>query len=269
MTWKLIARQDGRLTVGARSVKLLLGILALGILLLAYLYPVQGANPITTARFTGYVSGWLTTVIPLVGILLGYNAVVSEQASGALLLSLALPHSREDVVLGKFVGRGGPLVATLVGTMAVAGALVVYPFGELVVAEFVAFVLLTVVFAAVWVGFGMAVSLSVATKRRALVLGVSVLFVLVFVWETIEGALRLALTSAGVTDGELPAVAQFVFSLSPGRAFVRVTDGFLNPAATVDGPWYLGEWVGLVALAGWAVGPLGLAYLRFTRRDLA
>ncbi len=269
MTWTVIARQDGRLTLGARSVKVLLGILALGIVLLAYLYPVQAADPITTARFTGYVSGWLTTVTPLVGLLLGYNAVVSERESGALLLSLALPHSREDVVLGKFVGRAGPLVATIVGTMALAGALVVYPFGELVVAEFVAFVLLTVLFGALWIALGMAVSLSVASKRRALVLGFGFLFVFVFVWDTIESALRLGLTTAGTSNGELPAVVQFVFSLSPGRAFRRVVDGFLDPAATVGGPWYLGEWTGLVVLVGWAVVPLGLAYLRFAGGDLA
>ena len=268
MTWTVIARQDGRLTFSARSVRILLGVFALGVLLLAYLYPVQAADPVTIARFTGYVSGWLTTVIPVVGLLLGHNAVVSEQESGALLLSLALPHSREEVILGKFVGRAGPLTATIVGTMAAAAALVVYPFGELVVPEFIAFVLLTVFFGALWVALGMAISLGVATRRRALVLGFGLLFVLVFLWDTIESALQLGLTTAGVTDGELPAAARFVFGLSPDRAFTRMIDGFLDPAATVPGPWYLGEWAGLVVLIGWVVGPLGLAYLRFTRRDV-
>jgi len=268
MTWTVIARQDGRLTLGTRSVRILLGILALGVLLLAYLYPVQAAGPITTARFTGYVSGWLTTVVPVVGLLLGHNAVVSEQESSALLLSLALPHSRAEIVLGKLVGRAGPLTATIVGTMAAAGALVVYPYGELVVPEFVAFVLLTVFFGALWVALGVAISVGVATRRRALVLGFGLLFVLVFLWDTIESALQLGLTTAGVTDGELPAAARFVFGLSPDRAFTRMTDGFLDPAATVPGPWYLGEWAGLVVLIGWVVGPLGLAYLRFTRRDV-
>lgn len=269
MTWAVVARQDGRLTLGARPVKILLGILALGVVLLAYLYPVQAASPITTARFAGHVSGWLTTVVPVAGVLLGYNAVVSEQESGALLLALGLPHSREEIILGKFVGRAGPLTATIVGAMAVAGALVVYPFGELVVPEFVAFVVLTVVFGAIWVALGMAVSLAVATRRRALVVGFGLLLVLAFLWNAIEGALRLGLNSAGLASGELPTAGQFMFSLSPGRAFTRVTDGFIDPAATVRGPWYLGEWAGLVVLAGWAVGPLGLAYLRFVRRDLA
>jgi ABC-type transport system involved in multi-copper enzyme maturation permease subunit len=266
MSWRVIARQDGRLTAGARSVKLLLGVFALGVFLLAYLYPVQTQGPVTTARFTGYVTGWLTTIVPIVGILVGYNAVVSERESGALLLSLALPHRREDVLLGKFAGRTGPLAAAIVGTMAVAGALVVYPFGELALAAFVAFVALTVLFGAIWTGLGLAVSLAVATKRRALVLGFGLVFVFVFVWGAAESALRLWLAEG---SGELPAAAQFVFGLAPGRAFARVTDGFLDPGAAVEGPWYLGEWAGLAVLLAWAVAPLGLAALRFARRDLA
>lgn len=269
MTWRVIAGQDWRLTLGARSVKLLLGLFASGVLLLAYVYPIQAEGPVTTARFPGFVTGWLTTIIPLVGVLLGYNAVVSDRESGALLLSLSLPHSRRDVVLGKLVGRTGPLAATIVGTMALAGALVVYPFGELALVEFAAFVGLTVVFGAVWTGLGIAVSLSVATKRRALVLGFGLFFVLVFVWETAESALQAGLRTAGLGGDALPAATRFVFGLAPGRAFTRVTDGFIDPAATVGGPWYLGEWVGLAVLVGWAVFPIWLSTLWFARRDLA
>ncbi|WP_323192116.1 ABC transporter permease subunit [Halostella sp. PRR32] len=269
MSWPIIARRDWRNTAGQRSTKVLLGLVAYVVLLAGYVYPVLTQEPYSTARFTGYAVGWLTTLVPLVGVLLGYGAVVEEREDGSLLLSLSLPISREDVLVGKYLSRSGLLAATLVISLVVAGGLVVYPYGELDPLPFIGFVVLTVLFGAVWTGMGLAVSLAVSTKRRALVLGVTIFFLLVVVWDTVVDALGLALEAVGLVNGELPEPLQFVVGLAPGRLFGRITDGFLNPAATVDGAWYLSEWVALVLFAGWLVGPLGFAYLRFRGEDLS
>ena len=122
MAWRTIAHQDLELTVGSRSSKLLLWLTVLSVILAAYIYPIRGSAPITTARFGGFVTGWLTTLLPLVGVLLGYGAVVSERESGAIRLSLSLPHSRRDLLVGTVVSRGAGynrifrlLAVTLVG----------------------------------------------------------------------------------------------------------------------------------------------------------
>ncbi|RXK47456.1 ABC transporter permease subunit [Halorientalis pallida] len=269
MSWDVIARQDWALTVGERSTKGLLGLLGFVIVVTAYVYPVSGPGPHTTGRFAGAVHGSLTTLVPIVGVLLGYNAVVSERESGALRLSLSLPHSRADVVFGKFLGRVGVVTATLVASLAVAGFLVVYPFGELEAFRYLAFVGFTVWFGGVWTGIGIATSIAAATKRRALVLALFVFFVFVMVWDTVDSGVTLALNFVGLVDGALPDPLQFYFGLEPGRVFGRLTDGFVDPSATVDGAWYLSEWVALVLFVLWLVGPLGLAYRRFARGDLS
>ncbi|WP_459192741.1 ABC transporter permease [Halosimplex sp. J119] len=269
MTWRSVARQDGALTVGDRSSKVLLGLVAFAVAFAGYVYPVIGTEPYTTARFPGFVEGTLTTLVPFVGVLLGYNAVVSDRESGAIRLALSLPQSRGDVVLGKYVSRTGVLAATLVGALVVAGALVVYPFGQLALGRFLLFVALTVAFAAVWSGIGVAVSLAVATKRRALVLGFALLFLFVLMWSTIERALTMGLTAAGLADDGLPAAAEFVFALAPNRVFTRATAGIVDPSRSVGDAWYLNEWLALLLLALWVVGPLGLAYVRFAGRDLS
>ncbi|MBX0305690.1 ABC transporter permease subunit [Haloarcula salinisoli] len=268
MSWQTIARQDGHVTVGTRSGKLLLGLTALSILLSAYVYPVLGTEPITTARFGGYVRGWLTTVLPFVGVLLGYGAVVGERESGALRLSLSLPHSRLDLLFGKFCSRAGLLTGVLVGALTVAGALVVYPFGELVLGRFLVFVLLTVLFGVLWCGLGLATSLVVATRRRALVLAFGLVFLFVIVWDLVAAALRAGLDAAGVIDGRLPGPAQFLIGIEPGHVFGRVVTGLVQ-GEPVSGPWYLNEWVALVLLVLWSVGPLAVAYGTFVRRDIA
>lgn len=267
MSWTVLARQDGRLTIGAKSVKYLLALLVAVVLLGAYVYPLFGTDPITTARFGGFVVGWLATLIPLIGVLIGYNAVVSERESGSLLLSLSLPHSRGDVIVGKFLGRAGVLAATIVVAMVGAGALVVYPFGELEVPRSLAFVFLTVVFGMIWTGIGVASSLVVATKRRALVVGFGVFFLFVFAWETAADALRTGLNGAGIIDGELPGAVRFLVAMEPGAVYSRLVTS-VDPGGTLEGTWYLGWEVALVAFVCWATVPMGLASLRFAGSDL-
>jgi len=269
MTWETIARRDFEMAAGAGSRKLLLGLTGLSVLLAAYIYPIIGVEPITTARFGGFVTDWLTTVLPFVGVLLGYGAVVNERESGALRLSLSLPNSRLDVLLGKFCSRAGLLTGVLLVSLAGAGILVVYPFGELVIGRFLAFVFLTTLFGSIWCGLGLATSLVVATRRRALVLSFTLVFLSVVVWGAVETALRAGLNAAGVIDGDLPGPAKFFFGLEPGHVFQRVVSGLVTGVGAADGPWYLNEWVALVLLVLWSVGPLGLAYASFARRDVS
>ena len=269
MTWPVVTRHDGAQLVGERSVKLLLGLLGVVIVLAGYVYPVWAAPPHTTARFGGFAVDWLTTLVPLVGLLIGYNAVVSDRESGAIRLSLSLPHSRRDLLVGTVVSRVGLVGATIVGATIVAGALVVYPFGEIALLGFLLFVPLAVAFAAVWTGLGIAISFAVSTQRRALVVAFTLFFVFALVWDPAAQALQLGLQAAGLLEGELPAPVRFVVGLEPGNLFERVTAGFVDPGASVDGPWYLGPWVALVLLVGWIVAPLALAFRRFAGSDLA
>lgn len=269
MTWQVIARLDGSRTADTRSVKLLLGLTVFAVLLAAYIYPLVAPEPITTARFAGYVSGWLAMLLPFVGIVISYAAVVTERESGSLLLSLSLPHDRRDLVIGKAAARGGVLAAAIVVAMAGAGFLVVYPFGELEALRFLAFVLLTVAFGAIWTNLGVAVSVAVSTKTRAFVLVFGLLVLFLFVWDTMAAALEFGLNAADLIDGDLPEPVQFLFALEPGRVFGRVIDGFIDPSASGDGPWYMNEWVALIVFGCWFAGPLSVAHRFFAGRDLA
>jgi len=269
MTWEVVARQDWSVTLGARSVKLLLGLLASVVVLAGYIYPIGAAEPVTTARFAPFVLEGLRFALPFVAVLLTYGAVAGDRESGAIRLSLSLPHSRRDVVLGAFASRAGLVTVATVASMLTAGWLVVYPFGDLVLGRFLVFLGLTALFGAVWCGLGLAVSLVAATRRRALVLAFALLFLFVVVWETAVAALTLGLNAAGVVDGELPGVGQFVTGLEPSLLFERATTGFVLSGESVAGPWYMSEWVALAVLVLWVVGPLGLAYHRFDGSDLS
>jgi len=269
MTWRDIARHDGRLCLGERSVKLVLGLVVFAVFVPAYLYPISGTPPFTTARFGGFASSWVTLLVPLVGILLGYNAVAEDRESGAIRLSLSLPNSRGDLLLGTYLSRTALLTAAVLVGMVVGGTLVVYPFGELVLLPFLGYALLTVLLGAVWTGIGVAVSSAVATQRRAKILGFAIFAVFVLIWDTGVNALRVGLERFGLISGALPDPVRFFVGSTPGNVYGRLVRGFVDPSAAVGGPWYLSEWVALLTLALWLVVPLGLASRRFNGSDLA
>jgi ABC-2 type transport system permease protein len=269
MTWRVVARRDCSTTAGTRSVKLLLGTLAAVVLLAGYIYPVVATEPITTARFPDFLHGALTTLVPFVAMLLTYGAIAGERESGAILLSLSLPHSRSTVVLGKLLRRAGLVTAALVGSLLAAGALVVYPFGEATLWRFAGFLGLSVLFAAVWSALGIAVSVTAATRRRALVLGFGLVFLFVIVWDAVVAALGVGLDAIGLAGDGAAGPVKFLVGFEPGRAFGRAITGFIVPGASVEGPWYLNEWTALGLLICWAVVPLGIAYRRFDGGDLS
>jgi ABC-type transport system involved in multi-copper enzyme maturation permease subunit len=268
MSWVTVARHDYAKIIRERSVRLLLGLLGTVLVLAGYVYPIIGTEPYTTARFGRFATSWLSTTVPLVGILLGYNAVVGERESGAIRLLLSLPTSRRELVLGLVASRAGLVAATTAAGALIAGVLVIYPFGELVLGRFLLFVLLVVVFGAVWTSLGIAISATVTTRRRALVFAVALFVLFVVLWDAAASALELGLNAAGLLDGNFPPPLQFVVSLQPGTVFERATAGFVVPSTSVDGPWFMGPWVALVVLAAWVVSPLWLATRRFDQSDL-
>lgn len=268
MTWSVVARRDWPLTLGTRSTKLLLGLLVAALLLAGYVYPVAGTAPITTARFPRFAGGLLTTLVPVVGVLVSYDAVASERESGSLLLSLALPHSRRDVVVGKWVSRTALVTAAVLLASVGAGALVVYPFGELTPWRYLGFVLLTVCFGAVWTGVGLAVSLAASTRRRALVAGFALVFLFAVAWDAAADALVVGLHAAGLVSRDVPGAVRFLVALEPGHVFDRLTTAFVDPTGTLEGPWYLDRWVALALFVLWGTVPVGLAASRFDGSDL-
>ena len=268
MTWRVIARRDWRLVRDARLTKVaLVGLIGV-VSTAAYVYPVVGTPPITTSRFGASVGGWVGSLLAPIGVLFGYGAIAREHESGALRLALLMPHDRSTLVLGRFVGRAGVLSAATVVGMAIAGVLVVYPFGTLQPLRFLAFVLLSVAHGATWVGIGVAASALVATNRRALVLGVVALFVLVVVWDAVTAGAEAGLVAAGVTDGPIRTVIEVSAQLDPGSAFeTLVTALAVRDQGT--GAWYDGPALALPVFVGWLLGPLSVAILRFEWRDLA
>jgi ABC-2 type transport system permease protein len=271
MAWRTIAKKDARAVLNSTLYGYGLVFVVLAFVIGGYVLPIYQDAP-TSADFATGMLDASTLLLPLVGLVLGYKAIVGERASGQLGLLLSLPHSRRDVVIGKLVGRGGPLVAAIVAGVLAGSWLVYYPFGSFDPLVVLAYLLLTVCYALAFVGIALAISTLTTSEHLATAGAFGTFFVAVVIWPELDTALELALEQAGLADGGLPEWALFVHGLAPNMVYDRVLEGFYGSASgpyLSDGAaWYLGEWIALALLLAWAVVPIALGYLRFEATDL-
>lgn len=275
MTWQVIARKDYFESKHSKVVQYLLYFFVVVCLLGGYIFPTT-AGEVTIASFAGTMTGAIGMLLPLLGILLSYNAIVGERESGRLNLLLSLPHTRRDVVFGKLMGRGVFLALGVIVGLVGAGALVVYPFGSISFSSalsYLAYIVLTMLFGAIFFNTGLAISTFTVSKRLATLAAFGVFFLFVIVWEPVQGAVNLALEQVGLIDTEVPDWLLFVYGIEPTELYDRIIAGFLENSISgqylgPDAPWYLGEWVALVLFLLWVVVPLAIGYRRFEVTDL-
>lgn len=266
MGWEPIARAEFAAAWASRVTKVLLLIFALVVILNAYIFPIVEGYGLTTTDFAMDIAGDVAFVLAIIGLLLGYKAIVEERRSGQLRIVLALPHSRRDVVAGKYLGRGGLLAVAVLASMMLAGALVVYPFGSLELGSYLGFILFSILLGFVFLGIGMTISTAVSTERRSTAATFAVFFVFVLIWDDVPGIIEFLLGQAGIHEGPLPDWAMFIHATDPISVYERVVDGLLGGLSFE--PWYMDAWIALVIFAAWVVIPLGLGTWRFEVTDL-
>jgi Cu-processing system permease protein len=212
-------------------------------------------------------------LLPLIALLISHDAIVGEMERGTMLLLLSYPVARWQVLLGKFAGHLSILAfATLLGYGAAAGALLAT--GAEIDAEswtaFGSMIGSSILLGAAFIAVGYLVSALVRERGTAggIAIGIWLVFVLIYDMALL-GLLVVdqgQLLSGGLLNALLllnPTDAYRLFNLT-GSGNVSAFSGMAGVAQTTT----LGPSVLLAALAAWAILPLGLAALAFSRREL-
>lgn len=264
-----IARRDLPELWGSKALRYvtyaLIGLIGLS----GYLYPI-GPDTVTTRSFVGY-STLQTAVemfVPLLGLLLGYNAVVEQRSNGQLALLLSFPYSRREFVLGKFLARGG-LCVVVIGTAGlIGGLLVVYPFGDFAGGWYVLFVLLTAGYGICFLGVGMLLSTLTRSRSLATLGAVGVYVLTVLLWSILASWLESVFDWAGMYSDGLPDWMLVFHTLEPGMLYDWLTvTVILGEPAPIE-TWYFNGAVALLVFLGWMLFPVAGAVFYFDRGDL-
>ena len=270
----LLAKQEIRVGLRNRWVlatTLLLAALALSLVLLGSA-PTGTVKADPLAVVIVSLSSLTIFLVPLIALLLSFDAIVGEHERGTLMLLLAYPVARWQVVVGKVLGQVVILaIATLIGYGVAAAALWLTSAAALQAwGGFAAMVLTSVMLGAAFVAMGTLASTLVRERATAAGLAVAVWLFFVLLYDT--ALLGVLVADAGnhlgtrALDVALllnPADVYRLFNMS-ASAGAAIYSGMAGPGAATGLPAGLL----LAALTAWVLAPLGLAVLVFQRRPI-
>lgn len=225
----------------------------------------QGAVGLQSAEATiASLVSLVIYLIPLIALLLGFDAVVGERERGSLDLLLALPITRGELLLGKYLGLAAALtLSTLAGFAAVA-VLMARQLGANGLYHYLGFMLSSVLLGLAFLSLAVLLSVLARDRTRASGLAITLWFGFVLVFDLL--LLGVLVASGGRVGGDAFA---YLLLLNPADVF-RILNVFslddlrsLYGLASIVPPTLASPWLMGGAMLGWIVAPLGLAGWRF------
>jgi Cu-processing system permease protein len=229
---------------------------------------VLGVKPLAVTVVS--LSSLTIYLIPLIALLLGYDAIVGEAERGCLILMLTYPISRAEIILGKFLGHAAILTfATVVG-YGVAGAAAAWASSGDAESWRAFFWLLvsTIMLGLAFLTLAYLISTLVKERSTAAGLAVGIWLLFVIVYDLVlMGGLVASQGRIGVDvlSGLLLLNPADVYRLFNLTAFenVRMFSGMAGLSAAARLP----PLVLLIVLAAWSAIPLSIAIGVFKRRE--
>lgn len=270
--WNIARKElsDGLRNRWLLAISLLFAVLAVGIAWLGA--AASGQLGFTSIPATiASLASLATFLVPLIALLLAYDAIVGEDEAGTLMLLLTYPLGRGQLLLGKFVGHGLILaLATLIGFGCAAlaiGVLVKDVELGLLAWAFGRFMLSSTLLGWVFLALAYVLSSKVSEKSSAAGLALGVWFVFVLVFDL--ALLALLVLSEGKFN---PDLLPWLLLLNPTDVYRLINLSGFASGGSAAGVMALG---GDLPVAGgllwsclllWVGVPLLLAYWLFLRR---
>ncbi|MDE2439614.1 MAG: ABC transporter permease [Betaproteobacteria bacterium] len=203
-------------------------------------------------------------LVPLIALILGYDAIVAERERGSLDLLLSMPITRLEVLLGKFAGLAGALgVATIAG-FGLAGLLLFYQLGNAALYHYGGFMLSAFLLSLCFLSLAVMVSVIAEDRMRASGIAIALWFFFVLVYDLLLLGL-LVITEGKASLDFFPVLLMLnpadifrilnIFGFDDVRRIYGLATVFPE---TLANPWLLGS-----ALILWIAAPLGVAAWRF------
>ena len=203
-------------------------------------------------------------LIPLIALLLGFDAVVGERERGSLDLLLALPITRLELLLGKYLGLAAALTLSTLAGFGLVALLLFKQFNWAGLYHYLGFMVSSVLLGLAFLSLALLMSVIARERTRASGLAIALWFFFVLVFDLL--LLGGLVATGGAYGGDAFA---YLLLLNPADVF-RILNVFsledvrtLYGLASIVPPALAKPWLmGLVMLA-WIVVPLALARWRF------
>jgi len=203
-------------------------------------------------------------LVPLIALLLGYDAIVGERDKGSLPLLLSMPVTRFELLLGKYIGLAAALAFSTLAGFGIAGLLLSYRMGLAALYQYGAFLLSALLLGWAFLSIALLISVLAADRVRASAAAIAIWFFYVLIYDLLLLGLLVA------TQGKLGlSIFPLLLMLNPADVF-RILNVFgfedvqrLYGLATVFPKGLANAWCMGAAMVSWILVPLGFAVWRF------
>ena len=212
----------------------------------------------TTSRdpLPSFVS-FLSFLVPLMAIGLGFDAVNSEHNRRTLSRILSQPIYRDALLFGKFLAGLVTLSISLITLwLLVIGLglfLIGIPPGSEEIARGVVFLLVTIVYAGVWLALALLFSILFRSAATAALVTLGLWLLVTFIWPVLSGALAQIIvpsdpryTALGLQTPGTAQLEQILARFSPSTLYAEIVVALLDPTTRALGPIYLSQLQGAV-----------------------
>lgn len=224
---------------------------------------------------------------PLIGISLGFDAVVKEVKSGSLNVLLTQPIFRDNIIVGKLTGSAIALALVLIisiiistGTMLIVSGVPVknadlFRIGIFIIASFF--------YTLIFLGIGVITSIAAKSSSDSLIYNIAIwLFCILFSSIVLAGIY----ISTGQMQEESIGLATQLMSITPGHHYAQITIGKTNVGwgSSLGGDsmmqgifdtrftpsqWFSEFWMNIIVLIVTPIILLIIAFIAFLRKDIS
>ena len=205
-------------------------------------------------------------LIPLIALVLGFDAIVGERERGSLDLLLSMPITRVELLLGKYLGLAAALTFSTVAGFGLVAVVLSSQLELDALFHYFGFMLSSVLLGCAFLSLAVMLSVFAGDRTRASGLAIAMWFFFVLVFDLL--LLGALVVSGGQWGGEL---FPYLLLLNPADVF-RILNIFsledvraLYGLATVFPPRLANPALLGVVMFAWIALPLGIAAWRFRK----
>jgi ABC-2 type transport system permease protein len=212
----------------------------------------------TTSRdpLPSFVS-FLSFLVPLMAIGLGFDSVNGEHNRRTLSRILSQPIYRDALLFGKFLAGLVTLSISLIALwLLVIGLgllLIGVPPGAEEIARSFVFLLVTIVYAGVWLALALLFSILTRSAATAALVTLGLWLFITFIWPVLAGAVAQVIVppdprymALGLQTPGTAELEQILARFSPSTLYAEVVVALLDPTTRALGPIYLSQLQGAV-----------------------
>ncbi|PTD93350.1 hypothetical protein C9439_08030 [archaeon SCG-AAA382B04] len=261
------------------------GLIAGGSLVMYFLPENSGfvGENLTSDNAIAALQGISSILVPLIGLMLGYNSISGEIDSGSYKTLFSLPNSRFDILFGKLLGRSFVVIIPILIAFAISSVIIFFLYDRFYLNNYIIFIILTILLALSFLSISIGFSAVVKTKNKAIGWAIGTYFLFLFIWDTIAmGVHYVSEGSIPFLSGNQTVPAWFAFfqRVTPNGAYGALSNSLMdlgNLGQFVDLtsliaqetlPFYLTSPVFLALLLIWITTPPIFGYFFFESRDL-